>query len=166
MTGAGELPWTLPIPPISASPVLLLFPSLSSPLLHLFSFPSLSTFDWESPLASPSLLIFVDLGARQVGSCQVIPVKLFICRPFFIHLRQGFPVRSRALSPALIAPWFAFGPSLWVTSGAMVLAPVLFVNPLSVPSAAPSSLRKPLVRFLDVCALLHKRRLMERMRGW
>src|SRR5579862_6958241 len=99
-------------PPISTSPVLLLFPSLFSPLLHLFSFPSLSTFKLESPLVPLSPSIFIALGARHVGSCQMTPVKLFICRPFFNHFRQGFPVRSRALSPALMAPWFAFGPSL------------------------------------------------------
>lgn len=49
----------------------------------------------------------------QDGTSQTIPVKLFSWKALFCHLRQGFPDRSRARRPALIAPWLALGPNLW-----------------------------------------------------
>ena len=52
-------------------------------------------------------------GALQRGISQTTPVKVLTLKPPLDHLRQGAPDRSSARSPALIAPWFAFGPSLW-----------------------------------------------------
>ena len=43
-------------------------------------------------------------GARQVGSSQVTPVNVLSRKPFFSHFLHGFPVRSSARSPALMAP--------------------------------------------------------------
>lgn len=56
-------------------------------------------------------------------------------KPLFAHLRQGVPVRSSARSPALITPWLAFGPSLWVGTGAPHAALVV-----GLPSTTPLSL--------------------------
>jgi hypothetical protein len=85
---------------------VLLF-SLSSWLLSLFSL--LLSPDAGS---SESPLTLALGGAVQRGISQLTPVKLLSRKPPFCHLRQGFPERSRALRPALIAPWLALGPSL------------------------------------------------------
>lgn len=69
-------------------------------------------------------------GAVHRGTSQTVPVKLLRVKPPLAHFRQGLPERSRARRPALIAPWFAFGPSLWP-------APRPFALP---PSSVPSSL--------------------------
>ena len=37
--------------------------------------------------------------------------------PFLFHFLQGLAVRSRARNPALMMPWLALGPSLWVAIG-------------------------------------------------
>ena len=51
---------------------------------------------------------------------QETPVKLLTANCLRPHLRHGFPDLSRARRPALIAPWFAFGPSLWFTPAGAV----------------------------------------------
>lgn len=43
-------------------------------------------------------------GAAQLGTSHTTPVKLFNEKVLRCHLRQGLPVRSRARSPAFIAP--------------------------------------------------------------
>lgn len=53
-------------------------------------------------------------GAVQRGISHSTPVKVLRRKPPRFHLRQGLPERSRARSPALMAPWFALGPSRWV----------------------------------------------------
>lgn len=65
-------------------------------------------------------------------------MKVFTQNPLLAHFRQGLPVRSRARSPALIAPWFAFGPSLCV---ATVPVPGMALMVVGLPSAPPLSLR-------------------------
>src|SRR5436190_573720 len=68
-------------------------------------------------------------GAVQRGISQTTPVKLFTTKLPLVHFRHGLPVRSSARRPALIAPWFALGPSLWATRPAP-----------RPPSIVPSSL--------------------------
>jgi hypothetical protein len=93
---------------MSAPPLLFSLFSLSIWLLSLFSL--LLSPDAESPEV-PSAFTFG--GAVQRGISQVTPVKLLSLKLPFCHLRHGFPDRSRARRPALIAPWLALGPSLW-----------------------------------------------------
>lgn len=50
-------------------------------------------------------------GAPQVGIDHCTPVKDFKLKVAFSHRLHGFPVRSKARRPALMAPWFALGPS-------------------------------------------------------
>lgn len=64
---------------------------------------------FTSPLASMPL---ARVGAFQECRAQVAPVKDLSWRPFFSQRLQGLPERSRARSPALIAPVLALGPSL------------------------------------------------------
>lgn len=85
---------------------------------------------------SPSASTFRGLGALHEGTSQITPVKVFTEKPDLVHFLQGVPVRSRARSPALIAPWFAFGPSLWVGT---VAAPGAGL-PVGLPSTGPQSL--------------------------
>lgn len=111
--GAGELsnPPILTSPSASTSPTppltLLSLPTaLLPPTASLFSL-ELSLF--VSPFASSPGVLF---GVFHELIFHVIPVKLLSWRPFFSHRRQGFPERSSARKPALMAPVFAFGPSL------------------------------------------------------
>jgi uncharacterized membrane protein YbhN (UPF0104 family) len=108
---------------ISTSTPLLLF-SLSTWLLSLFSLLLPPEAD-----AEPSVLVLDSIvilgGAVHRGISQVTPVKLLSLKPPFCHLRHGFPVRSRARSPALIAPWLALGPSLWAAVPFAALGAVL-----------------------------------------
>ena len=108
---------------ISASTPLLLF-SLSTWLLSLFSLLLSPDAD-----ADPSVLVLDSIvilgGAVHRGISQVTPVKLLSLKPPFCHLRHGFPVRSRARRPALIAPWLALGPSLWAAVPFAALGAVL-----------------------------------------
>jgi hypothetical protein len=110
--GAGELALSLLLALLpssrSAPPLLFSLFSLAIWLLYLFSL--LLSPDAESPDV-PSALTFG--GAVQRGISQTTPVKLLSVKLPFCHLRQGLPDRSRARRPALIAPWLAFGPSLW-----------------------------------------------------
>lgn len=107
--GAGELTLLLAVlrNSMSAPPVLFSLFSLSIWLLSLFSL--LLSPDAESPEVFSVLSLG---GAVQRGISQLTPVKLFSLKLPFCHLRHGLPVRSRARRPALIAPWFALGPSL------------------------------------------------------
>lgn len=95
-------------------PAPLLLSLLSSALAcasSLFSLTlPLADTSAESPSGFSSTTAFC--GAFQRGISQTAPVKVFSLKPPLFHFRQGFPERSRALSPALIAPKFAFGPSL------------------------------------------------------
>jgi hypothetical protein len=126
--GAGELAMlTLAI---SMSPVTLALFSLGTAVLSLFSLLLASPSCSASGL--PATLDLV--GAFHRGISHMAPVKLLMLKPVFCHLRQGVPDRSRARRPALIAPWFALGPSLWAVNPLM-----LFGVPLG--SMVPSSLR-------------------------
>lgn len=129
--GAGEL---LPLPvkaAYSTSPELLfsLWAALALLLASLLLLPVSSPFFASELTTSSANLGFG--GALQVGTCHTIPVKLLRLKLLRSHFRQGFPVRSRARRPALIAPWFAFGPSLWVAVGPDVRA-VLSIVPSSL----------------------------------
>lgn len=111
--GAGELAFTLGAMLVGCSP---------STWLPLFSL-----FIWLPSLWFSLLLLSADAaaessevasgfgfgGAVQRGISHTTPVKLLTRKPPLAHLRQGAPDRSSARSPALIAPWLAFGPSLW-----------------------------------------------------
>lgn len=111
--GAGEEAGTLVALRISASAPLLLFTALLSAGVSLFSLLLLLSADaaLESPVLDSGAFLG---GAVQRGISHTVPVKLLRVKPPRFHLRQGLPERSRARRPALIAPWFALGPSLWV----------------------------------------------------
>ena len=112
--GAGEEAWLLAAGVgISASAPLLLFSALLSAAVSLFSLLLELSADAavvESPVLDSGVFLG---GAVQRGISQIVPVKLLSVKPPLFHLRQGLPERSRARRPALIAPWFALGPSLW-----------------------------------------------------
>lgn len=92
-------------------PALLLLLSLFIWLPSLFSLLLLST---EPVVVSSPPVSGLDLGgADQRGTPQTTPVKLLSVKPPFCHFRHGVPDLSSARKPALIAPWFALGPSLW-----------------------------------------------------
>ena len=110
---------------VSIKPALLLF-SLGTALLSLIF--AVSLVPVVSLLTSPFSSTVVFLGERQVGTDQLMPVKLLSWNPFFSHLRQGFPDRSRARRPALMAPWLALGPSFWVEDG---ITPLGVLSPFS-----------------------------------
>ncbi len=95
---------------ISMSPPLLLLSLLVWPF-SLFSLvlPSAET-DVEPSVADTGFGLG---GALQREISQTTPVKVFSLNPPLAHLRHGFPERSSARRPALMAPWFALGPSLW-----------------------------------------------------
>lgn len=107
----------------------LLF-SLPSLLLLLLALLGLSEFP-ELFETSPSASMTFVFGARHVGNSQTTPVKVFRWKPDFAHFLHGLPVLSRARSPALIAPWLAFGPSLWAGPGARPLGLVWMMVPSS-----------------------------------
>lgn len=110
-TGAGELSAAkLGVPCISISPPPLLLASLLTWLLSsLFSLLLLSEAGVD-PSADDSGRGLG--GAVHRGISQTTPVKLLSLKPPLSHFRQGFPDRSSARSPALMAPWLALGPSL------------------------------------------------------
>lgn len=117
--GAGEATlalWTLCIS--TSTPLLLLLTLLPSWPFSLFSLPLLLSTDAVAESSVDSVTFFG--GAVQRGISQTTPVKLFKVNPPLDHLRQGFPDRSRARRPALIAPWFALGPSLWAPGPRLV----------------------------------------------
>lgn len=68
----------------------------------------------------------------------MVPVKDLSWRGLRSHFRHGLPVRSRARSPALMAPVLALGPSLWDATG-LGPATVTFF-PSIVRSMLPSAL--------------------------
>ena len=133
-TGAGE-----PVTPISPE-VLFSLP----PLLLLLS-ALLWLFEVVEPFeGSPSPSSIFVFGARQEGISQVTPVNVLRRNPDLVHFLQGLPVLSRARSPALMAPWLALGPSLWLGPGA---GPFGFVCTI-----VPSSLRDRLeLSFERIC---------------
>ena len=121
IAGAGELAAGLE----GAFPLLL----TSLPLGLLLPLIWFSSFEIGVPVESlPSRAVL--FGVRQDGRSHMTPVKLLTEKPFFSHLRHGFPDLSRARRPALMAPWLALGPSLCPLSGAGV------VHGLLVPSGA------------------------------
>lgn len=141
MPRIGELVRLLGTAGMSASPPLWLF-SLSMALLLLCALLSPSSTGPLGFLSSPFVFKIVVFGARHNGSCHVTPVKLLTLKPLRSHLRHGFPVRSSARKPALIAPWLALGPSLWVASGATVVQGRAAGVPFSM---APFSLRRAIL---------------------
>ena len=121
--GAGELAATILGGILCRSPsaALLLCSLLSWLPSLLFSLLLLSA----DPVESGLTLSGRDLGgAVQRGTSHKTPVKLFNLKPPLAHLRQGLPDRSRARRPALIAPWFALGPSLWYAPPARELGSI------------------------------------------
>lgn len=107
--GAGELASSLeaagtgsPDRLESLGTALLSMVGLMSVLLELSLFTSPLNVD-EAPR-----------GADQEPTSHDTPVKLLRPKPLRSHLRHGFPDRSSARRPALMAPMLAFGPSLWV----------------------------------------------------
>jgi hypothetical protein len=108
-TGAGEL---------ARASIAVGTGVVPSPLSPLFSLTALlSSLTLVSLEPAESLLTSSEkaaerLGAFHEGTSHTTPVKLRRVKPFFSHLRHlNFPVRSRARRPALMAPWFALGPS-------------------------------------------------------
>ena len=143
--GGGELLallLALLLSSMSAPPLLFSLFSLAIWLLSLFSL--LLSPDAESPEV-PSALIFG--GAVQRGISQTTPVKLLSVKLPFCHLRQGFPDRSSARRPALIAPWLALGPSLWAAVALAARGAVLEW------SIEPSSLLQNVLVNEDSCEL-------------
>lgn len=99
----------------SASPALLF--SLGTALLNGFALLSLSPLTTAAtPFASSPLDSTVCCGfwVCQLDRPQTTPVKLFSWNGLRSHLRHGVPLRSSARRPALMAPWLALGPSLWL----------------------------------------------------
>lgn len=80
---------------------LLSLPGMLSLLFPLLWLVDSGKAGW---LASPSRTDFGFFGARHDLICQVTPVNVLMQKPLFAHFRHGLPVRSRARSPALIAP--------------------------------------------------------------
>lgn len=112
--GAGDEALTLATLRTSLSPPLLLLLMLfgSTPfslfsLLLLLSAEAVAAADSSAPSSGIGFG-----GAVQRWTSHTTPVKLFSVKPPLFHFRQGFPDLSRARSPALMAPWFALGPSL------------------------------------------------------
>ena len=114
-TGAGELakPLSADGTGVPASPMAPLFS-----LMALLSSLILVSLEPVLSLLTSSEKTDDFLGARQLGTSQATPVKLRIWKPFFSHLRQGLPVRSRARRPALMAPMLALGPSFGAPAAA------------------------------------------------
>ncbi len=107
--------WTLRIS--ASAPLLLLLALLPSWPFSLFSLLLLlSAADGapDSPLLDSGSFFG---GAVHLGTSQTTPVKLLSLKPPRAHLRQGLPLLSSARRPALIAPWFALGPSLCAPEG-------------------------------------------------
>lgn len=119
--GAGELACTLGMLCISTSPELLLLLWLLLSLLigcvpfSLFSLlllPSAETGPEAGTPASGVTSTGLGFGGavhREIS--QWTPVKVLSWKPPLVHFRHGLPERSRARRPALMAPWFALGPS-------------------------------------------------------
>lgn len=116
---------------ISTSPPLLLWSGLFSTPFSLFSLllPSAETVAESSVDVASGFGLG---GAVHRGTSQTVPVKLLSVNPPFVHLRHGLPERSRARRPALMAPWFALGPSLCAAPAPLALPP---------STRVPSSLR-------------------------
>lgn len=83
---------------------------LSLPMLLLL-FSLLWLFEVAVSLSEPNARI---VGVFHDDISQALPVKDLMRNPVFSHRLHCLPVRSRARSPALIAPWLALGPSLWL----------------------------------------------------
>jgi hypothetical protein len=119
-TGAGEL--AMP----SKAGGIGVVPSALIALLSSLSFVSVEPVEslrTSSENAEPRG------GAMYEGTCHTTPVKDRSFRPFFSHLLTlNLPVRSRARRLALIAPWFALGPTLG--AGAAAASGVLLFGSL------------------------------------
>lgn len=134
-----------------------------TPLLSLMALLSSLIFVSLEPVVSlltSSAKMALLVGARQVGTSHTTPVKLRIWKPFFAHLRQGFPDRSRARRLALMVPILALGPSFWtgveaakgpLLFGSLIMSPIrcFFLGPglprgFGVPSSAAAPLFVPL----------------------
>lgn len=131
--GAGELS----IPFVISTSILLL--SLGSALLP-FGFISLEPV--LSLLTSPENESRV--GAFHDGIAHIVPVNDLSWNGLRSHRRHGLPVRSSARSPALMAPVFAFGPSLCAGTGFVLAAGAFLVSSFE-RSIVPSGLSSMLV---------------------
>lgn len=110
--GAGEDAFMLGALRISASALLLLLLALGpSRPFSLFSLPLLLSTEGAPESSLPDSGVFFG-GAVHRGTSQTTPVKLLSVKPPRAHLRHGLPDLSSARRPALMAPWFALGPSL------------------------------------------------------
>lgn len=90
-----------------------------SALIALLSSLSLVSVEPVESLRTSSENVEPRGGAMYEGTCHTTPVKDRSLRPFFSHfLTLNLPVRSRARRLALIAPWFALGPTLGAAAGA------------------------------------------------
>jgi hypothetical protein len=137
-TGAGEL--ARPSIAIGTGVV----PCPLSPLFSLTALLSSLTLGSLEPVESlltSSEKVAERLGAFHEGTSHTTPVKLRNLKPFFSHLRHlNLPVRSRARRPALMAPWFALGPSFeagvaaakgLLVLGSLIMSPLWAVSKLS-----------------------------------
>lgn len=128
--GAGDDALTLWMLLISTSaPLLLLLPLLASGPFGLFSLLLLLSAEGAPDSSLTGSGTFFG-GALHRETSHTTPVKLLTLKPPIAHLRQGFPDLSSARRPALMAPWFAFGPSLWPP-------PARFAAGSMVPSSLP-----------------------------
>ena len=92
--------------PLGVAPLLLLS-LLSSPLAwapSLFSLPLPLAETSAESASGPASCTATFWGAFHRGISHKAPVKVLSRKAPLPHLRHGFPERSRALSPALIAP--------------------------------------------------------------
>lgn len=128
-TGAGEWPVAmLGVLCISTSPMFWLASLLTWLLASLFSLPLLLSTDAGVVVPSADDSGWGFGGAVQRGISHWTPVNVLSVKPPLAHFRHGLPDRSKARSPALMAPWLALGPSLWAA------------RPFRPPSMVPSSL--------------------------
>lgn len=142
---AGELAVWICAAGVSRSPPLLLLSLGTALLAWLLALASLDSVVslFTSPLTSTPL----PFGVRQEGTFHMTPVKLFSWKPLRSHLLHGLPVRSSARRLALIAPWFAFGFTFWLVTGAAPAKGLLLAG-----SPFESS---PLIPFVSVAALMY-----------
>ena len=87
-------------------------------------------------------------GAFHDGIAHMLPVKDLRWSALRSHFRHGLPLRSSARRPALMAPVFAFGPSLWFGTGFGATMGPFFES--FVRSMVPSALDIMLARGLAV----------------
>lgn len=90
---------------------------VSSSILSSFGLASVVTDAFSETERAAEAVPFSSIccccfGAAQVGTVHWMPVNDFSWKPALVHRLHGLPLRSSARSLSLIAPVFAFGPSL------------------------------------------------------